>query len=222
MYNSNHIIQLQQVLFLKSLGFSLEEIKSKLLPVQNSEEFACILEKQKKVLIEQLEYLQKAIDTMEKAVNEIRASEEIGMEKLLVIMNLLRQGNPYSFVISRYFGNEQISHIINKLGFENNCEFKINFQSILKEMMELYQKNADPAGPEGQELASRWWQVVNDFSRGDSELLNTLITAGLDADNWPDETMDLKLATKEFLGPAFAVYFSKQQNMKNKNLEKGI
>jgi hypothetical protein len=125
-------------------------------------------------------------------------------------MNLLRQGNPYSFIVSHYFENEQVKHVINKFESQgDNSDFNRYFKSVVTELMELYKNGADPAGPEGQALASKWWKMVTEFTEGDSALLNTLITAGRDTDHWPDDAMDLKLATKMFLEPAFSAYFKK-------------
>lgn len=212
MYNSRHIVRLQQILFLKSFGFSLEEIKSKLLPVQSSQELESILISQRNVLINQIAHLQEAVDMMGKVIREISAGGEIGIEKLLGIMNLLRQGNPYSFIVSHYFENEQVKHINNKLeSSDDNVDFNRYFKGVVRELLELYKKGADPAGPEGQALAAKWWKMVTDFTGGDSALLSTLITAGRDADHWPDDAMDLKLATKMFLGPAFSAYFKEYQ-----------
>jgi hypothetical protein len=128
------------------------------------------------------------------------------VEKLFTIMELMKQGNPYSFVF-RYFGNDQIKTINNRFSSESAGTYIDNSQQIFAQLQDLYQQGADPAGKAGQELAANWWKLVNEFTSGDDRMLNTLVSAGLDMDHWPKEAKSIQDAIQNFLTKALAVYF---------------
>ncbi len=209
MYKRQDVMRLQQILYLKSFGFSLEEIRDRLLIVESAVEFEHILTQQRQGLVDQIAHLQKVSSMMDEVISEIKTSGEIEMDKFVTIMALMRQGNAPSFIL-RYFTNVQLNHLINR--FDNvdyAAKFTGKYESVLAEMMELYRKGADPTDLESQEMVSTWWEMVNTFAEGDLVLLETLISAGMDVDNWPDEVKEFKQATKVFLEPAFEIYFRK-------------
>ncbi len=208
MYNRRDVIRLQQILYLKSFGFSLEEIRDRLLLVESAAEFERILTRQRQGLLEQISHLQQVAEAINEVISEIKASGDIEIDRFVAIMALMRQGNSPSFIL-RYFTNDQVKNLINRFDNDDDAaEVTGEYQSIFAEMMELYRTGADPAGPEGQEMASRWWRMVNAFTEGDSALLETLLSAGMDVDNWPDGAKEFKEATKAFLERALDVYFN--------------
>lgn len=96
MYGRHDIIRLHQILFLKSFGFSLEEIRDRLLPTESTVELEQMFKKQKEVLVGQISYIQEAVTLMDKVIDEIQLGGEIGIGRLFAIMEATRQGNPYS------------------------------------------------------------------------------------------------------------------------------
>lgn len=209
LYNQHDIIRLQQILFLRSFGFSLEEIRDRLLPAESAAELEKILTRQYEVLQAQIAHLHEVTDMIKKTIVELKAGGEIGSDKFTAIMELMRQGNPYAFIL-RYFGNDQIKHLQTRFkNPEQTADFMRHSEELFTRMMTLYRQGADPAGAEGQKLVAQWWQMVLTFTAGDKDLLKTLITAGTDVDNWPGDVGEFKHATKMFLEKAFTEFFRK-------------
>jgi DNA-binding transcriptional MerR regulator len=202
-YDWHDVVRLQQILFLKPFGFSLEEIRDRLLPAESAGELERILTGQNEVLLTQISKLQELADLMNLAIKEIRSGGEIGIDKFVAIMELMRQGNPQAYIL-RYFGNDQVKDMLNK---QDVAAFNQQYEVLCAEMMELYDKGANPTGLEGQELAARWWEMVMAFSGGNPDLLKTMFSAGADIDNWPGELNQLGNMMKEFLSPAMGLYF---------------
>lgn len=213
MYGRRDIIRLQQILFLKSLGFSLEEIRDRLLPTESAVELEQMFKQQKEVLIGQMSHIQEAVNLMDKVIDEIKLGSEIGIDTLFAIMGATRLGNPYSFMI-RHFSKNQIENFFSR--FENEdaaVEFNKTSQALFAELIELYQRNEDPEGIEGQKMAARWWDLVMLLTKGDPELIQNMFAVGANEDNWPSDVKDLKEATKSFLGRAISTY------LKNNNIK---
>ena len=159
MYTRDDILKLQQILFLKSFGFSLEEINDKILKSKSSTDLKKVFTQQREILLEQIGYLNKIVNMLDTVITETKSGKEISIDKLMAIMELMKQGNPYTFVL-RYFSDEQFKSIANR--FDSSEEYTY-FMSYAKEIFSqldgLYCRNADPAGKEGQEFAARWWNM---------------------------------------------------------------
>lgn len=206
LYTRNDVIKLQQILFLKSFGFSLEEIERKILPSKSARDLEGVFAEQRNILTGQVEQLQKITGLLDTMIEEIRSEQEVSLEKLVTMLELMKQGNPYSFML-RYFSSEQLANVSKRYSSSQDTkEFLDTAKNIFSRMNDLYKEGADPAGEEAQELAKSWWKMVETFSGGDTELVKTLISAGVDIENWPKETRDFSDAIKNFLGKALDIY----------------
>lgn len=206
-YSNDDVLRLQQIMFLKSFGFPLAEIKQNIQRQNSAGDLEQSFTRQHDMVVRQLENLTQMARLLKTIIDEIHLNHELGLEKLLTIMELMKQGNPYSFVF-RYFGNDQVKAINNRFAStEFNNEYVENAQQLFTRLQELYQQNADPASQEGQELAANWWKMTNEFTSGDTKMLNTLLSAGMDIDHWPKEAKPIQDAIQNFLTKALAVYF---------------
>lgn len=203
-YTRDDVLKLQQILFLKSLGFSLEEINDKILKQENSADFEKVFTQQREILLSQMANLNKIVETLDSVISETKDGKEISMDRLITIMKLMKQGNPYSFVV-RYFNDEQLKSVANRL-FDLPEKFEILAKEVFSQLDSLYRQGAAPAGKEGQELAKRWWNMVNEFTAGDLGMLGTLISAGRDIGNWPEETKNMRESIENFLEKALNIY----------------
>jgi len=206
LYDRDDIMLLHQILFLKSFGFSLSEIRDRLLRTDSPGEIAQLFSRQRDILREQIENLQEVVGMLDNTISEIDMNGDLGTEKLVAIMGMMKQKNPYSFIF-RYFDTDDMKSILNKFNEVTETDaYAAEWADISAEMVSLYQKGADPKGPEGQALAAKWWAQVQKLTEDDPALLQTMIDAGNDVDNWPDQAGDIKLAARDFLSQAFDTY----------------
>ena len=216
LYTRHDIIRLQQILFLKSLGFSLDGIRDRLLPTESTGELEQLFLQQKKVLLEQISHIQESVNLMDKVISELKASSELDLNTLFAIMGAIQMDNPYSFML-RHFSKAQIDNFFSC--FENQAdalEANNTVQELFAQLIKLYQENKDPEGKEGQALAANWWVLVLQLTKGDPQLISNMFAVGENQDNWPADLKDLKEATISFLGKALDTY------LKNNNVEQSI
>jgi DNA-binding transcriptional MerR regulator len=207
MYGGEDLLKLQQILFFKSLGFPLEKIRSSLLRRENPQGLIQVFSQQKEILLGQMENLSKIVETLDTAIAEVAGGGELSLEKLMTILRLMKEGNPYTFIL-RYFSKEQMHMLAGR--FDSPEKYKVFMDesaALFKRLNELYRAGADPAGPEGQKLAKEWWGMATEFSRGDPQLLRTLVFSGRDIDHWPEEARALQKPIKNFLSAALSIYF---------------
>jgi DNA-binding transcriptional MerR regulator len=206
-YTRDDVLKLQQILFLKSFGFSLEEISDNILNSKSAADLGNVFTRQRELLLRQIGNLSEIVNMLDTVIAETKTGKEISLDKLMTIMELMKEGNPYTFVI-RYFGDEQLNSIASRYdSTEESQPFLDQAKEVFTQLDLLYRKGADPAQKEGQELARRWWNMVTEFTAGDPAMLKSLLSAGKDIDNWPAETKDIHDAIEQFLSKALGVYF---------------
>jgi MerR family transcriptional regulator, thiopeptide resistance regulator len=211
-YSGEDLIKLQQILFLKSLGFPLKKINGNLLKTGNLAELGMLFNRQKKILIKQKNHLERTINALDMLIGESEKGRRVSIEKMMAVLEVMKQENPWAFIIW-YFNDGQLEKIAKDFSSSGKYQtFMDSFTGLFAELQLLYNRHADPSGPEAQRIAAGWWNMVSRFSNGDSEILNTLVKSGQDMDNWPDETEPMKKVFQELLAPALGYYF-KQNNI---------
>lgn len=207
-YSHEDLFHLQQILFLKTLGFSLEQIKGKIMSESNLENIVSVFEKQHDILQEQKNNLQRMLDTLEVVIKEAKEGQVISLEKIMTILKLMREENPYTFLI-RYFSGEQIRILMERTPQVNQSLID-SISLLFFKLDQLYTRKTRPESPEAQNLAQEWWSLVQNFSEDNQELLHTVIVSGSDLDHWPKEAEYLKIMIQDFLSPALSLYFQRQ------------
>jgi len=206
LYTREDIFVLQQILFLKSFGFSLQEIRDRLLHTDSPKEIAKLFSRQREALLAQIKNLEEMADLLDKTIGEIEMNGEVSTEKLVAIMGMMQMDYPFSFVL-RYLGKKEMKTLFSWFDEEAEAkEIAAKWQAVFNEMIGLYKKGVDPEGPEGQALAAKWWDQVQAMTKGDQNTLQMLIGIGNDVDNWPEQAGDFKVAAKDFLSKALDKY----------------
>lgn len=151
MYTRKDLLRLQQILFLKSLGFPLGEIGSKILNENSSANLEKSFTRQREILLQQMKNLQKIVDTLSIAVDDARQGREISLERLMTILEVMKEGKTYTFIV-RYFSDDQLKSIAEH--FERPDTYQVfadNASEMLMRLEELLRHGADPEDSEGQE-----------------------------------------------------------------------
>ncbi len=205
-YTHDDILKLQQILFLKSFGFSLQEIKNILLNNEASLNLAQVFEQQRDILLAQIKSYNQMADTLNEVIAEIKTAGELSVGKLMIMIELMKQGNPYRFMV-RYFGEDQLKDLSERFHSKQEYDqFMEMAKNLILTVSSLERKGTDPEGEEGQKMAESWWKMVMTFTSGDQKLIETLLSAGMDIKNWPNETESIKDAFSNFLSKALSTY----------------
>ncbi len=206
-YTRDDALRLQQILALRSFGLPLKQIKGRMLTDAASLEE--VFARQREVLVSQIDGLNRTVDMLDTIIGEVRVRKEVSAEKLMAMMELMKQGNPYTFAL-RYFSDDEFGKLGERFASqEAYAHFMGHAEKAFAQMDALYAQGADPAGEEAQKLAARWWDMVLEFTRGDASLLESLLSVGADMGNWPAGTKGIQEAIGQFLVEALGVYFQR-------------
>ncbi|MFT8871989.1 MAG: MerR family transcriptional regulator [Sporolactobacillus sp.] len=206
MYGPSAIFKLQQVLFLKGLGFSLKDVR-RIMQHGEATDFKRIFAEQRAILLKRIENMRHMVGTLDAVITETSSGGAVSLEKLIVILELMRQDNPYTFVV-RYFKNDQVQQLVNRFTSSHQAAaFKDRADMLFQQLHRLYREHTDPLGEAGQAFAAAWWQMVTEFTGGDQDLLQSLLISGADIDNWPEEAEPVRGPIRDFLSTALDFYF---------------
>lgn len=209
LYSRQDSLRLQQILFLKTLGFSLEDIREQLLPTNSVMDLSEIFQKQKNILHEQQHRLEKSLHILEQILKEISEGIHLDLDHVFAVVGAIQQNNPYAFMV-RHMGQDDLRHYSQKVEDENEQQrLDVRIKDMTEELLQLKSQNMPPNSPPLQDLAHRWWEVILSLTDGDPEKIQKMFKHGADESIWPEESKKLKQAL-ETLGQALEIYLDNQ------------
>lgn len=94
LYTDKDMVKLHQILTLKSLGFSLDDIKNRLISLENPEAIAGVLTEQAAAIREKINSLSEALTAVEALKEEILQMQSVDFKKYAdIIINLQMKMN---------------------------------------------------------------------------------------------------------------------------------
>lgn len=177
LYTDKDIIKLHQILSLKHLGFSLDDIKNRLISLETPEEIAVALEEQAAVLRKKIENLSESLRELETLRTEVLQMQSVDLKKYADIVVNLQMKNDYYWLI-KHFDDQTLDHIRSHFDKDSGKAFMDTFMQLQDEALRL--KNADIPGDseEGQQFAKAYWDMITEFTGGDMSMLPKLVELG--------------------------------------------
>lgn len=210
LYTDRELIRLHQILSLKSLGFSLEEIKNKLIPLQTPEEVASALSEQAAVLREKIAGLTQSLRDTEALQAEVLQMQTVDFKKYAdIIVNL--QMNNANYRLIKYFSEKTLDHIRSRFTKESGLAFIRRFGVLQQTAVSLLEQGEAPDSEVGIRLAEVFWKLIEEFTGGDLSMLPELM-AFSDSDMPDSDWSQQQKRAQSFLSPALEAYFLRSGN----------
>jgi DNA-binding transcriptional MerR regulator len=165
LYTSNDITRLQQVLSLRQLGFSLEEVRACLdhpgfSPLE-------VVELHLARLGDQIKSQQQLCERLETLASHLRAAGEVSAELLL---HTIEEMTMMETIAEKYFTPEQLQTIQQgreRVGREHLEGMQEAWAELIAELRAEMEKGTDPAEEKVQALARRWQDLLKQSTCGD-------------------------------------------------------
>lgn len=207
LYTNKDLISLYQILSLKHLRFSLEDIKTRLLPLNTPDDVAKILTEQAVNLREQIKGLSQALREIELLKEEILKMQSVNFKKYADIITNLQMNNEF-YPMIKHFDDQTLEHIRKRFDKESGHVFMERFNLVYDEIIRLQRNNVPPGSEQAQVAAASFWQIIMEFTNGDMNMLQKLIEMGSADISDNDRAQNLALANA-YIGPALDIYFTK-------------
>ncbi len=211
LYTKKDMVKLHQILSLKFLGFSLDEIKLKLLPLDRPEDVAQILGKQKLIIEEQISELSAVKEAIESLQAEVLQIMTVDFDKYADIVSLLRLNNKNYWIV-KLFDEKMMDHIRSRFSDDPQKGIMIyqKYNTVLESTIALQQSGISPESTEGMALAKQWWDMIMDFTGGNLSLLPELMKFNESKQGWDETVAEKQKQADGFIGQALAAFFAQQ------------
>jgi DNA-binding transcriptional MerR regulator len=223
LYTDEDLLILQQILALKFLGFSLEEIRAFLRA--RPQHLSKVLAQQKAMMREKRAQIDTIIRTIEETEKVLRAGQD-SWNSIIDVIQAMKMEQDKEWV-KKYFTDEQIQAMeaLRQQSYSEEAKRKMaqwgewteedqkrvdeQYAFVASELKRLVAEGADPGSPDAQAVAKLYNQLISGFTQGDPD-----ITAGLQSwwqnyQNLPQEQRPFSLpygpAEQEFLAKAVEI-----------------
>lgn len=168
LYGRGEIARLQQIMSLRQLGFSLDEIQSFLArsdysPLQ-------VVELHIARLREQIAAQRRLCERLEALAEHLRSAGEVSAEEFLETIEEMS-------VLEKYYTPEQLEELRQRaemLGEERIRQSQVEWSELIEQVRAEMDKGTDPASETVQRLARRWMDLVNAFTGGNPDIEKSL------------------------------------------------
>ena len=207
LYTDKDLVILHQILSLKSLGFSLDDIKCRLISLETPTDVATALTEQADSIREKIEQLTASLTAIEQLKTEVLQMRTVNFKKYAdIIVNLQIKNDSY-YLIKR-FDDDMLDHIRNQFDRESGLDFMDRFNRLSDEIVQLQKENVLPESEKCQQIVKEYWGLIMEFTNGDMSMLPKLMEIG-NIDTAANAWEERQKIVNDYLEPALQVYFSK-------------
>ena len=210
LYRKQDLVRLQQIVTLKFIGFSLNQIKNLL--NSNSFDLTVALNQQKEIITEKRQHLDLAIKAIEKAQSLPATNDEPDWEAFKHIIEVINMQNNMDWT-NKYYSEEAKQKIAERaatISPEVIEQGQRDWATLIREVESAVSEGVDPTSEQAAGLATRWGQLIKAFTGGDREIQAGLNKMYSDQTNWPANfPKPYSDAAGEFIHKATAAKFGK-------------
>ena len=207
LYADKDLVKLHQILSLKSLGFSLNDIKQQLISLDTPADVANALARQADDIRQQIEQLSASLTAIEQLRTEVLQMQTVDFKKYADIIVNLQMKNEFYYLIKR-FDEDTLDHIRHRFNKESGLAFLDTFNRLSDEILQLQKDNVPPESARCQQLTKAYWDLIMEFTDGDMSMLPKLMQIG-NFDHPTNEWEEKQKLVSAYLEPALEIYFSK-------------
>ena len=206
LYNDKDIVKLHQILTLKSLGFSFDEIKNRLIAIDTPQKAIEALTKQSIAIQEQINALTQSLQAIEVLKAEAIQMQVVDFKKYADIIINLQMGNK-NYGLIKYFSDDMLDYCHKRFDKQSGLAFIDKFNLIFEKVERAIKSGVAPESEQGQIIAKEFWQIITEFTDGDMSMLSQLMNLA-NAQVNDSENHNMQNALNGFIEPALGVYFS--------------
>ncbi len=207
LYTDKDLVTLHQILSLKSLGFSLDDIKRRLISLETPTDVAAALTEQADSIREKIEQLTDSLTEIEQLKAEVLQMQTVNFKAYADIIVNLQMKNGSYYLIKR-FDDDTLDHIRNQFDRESGLDFMDRFNRLSDKILQFQKENVPPESEKCQQVVQEYWGLIMEFTDGDMSMLPKLMEIG-NIDTATNAWEERQKIVNDYLEPALQVYFSK-------------
>lgn len=208
-YTEDDIIKLEHILFYKGLGFSLEEIKEKLLKIDIDKNTSNLLSNQKIMLFNQIYSIQNSIAAIEASEEIISVGKTPPWALLTTLMKSL--GNVDISYWADYDFTDNQKKIFDEQfqTFDNVMDFYNTWKRLSIKAAAFLEAGVEPDEDIAQNLAYEWDRMVQNVTTENLEHDQAFFDVYENRNSWDNAEKELFEKAEIFLEKIIEIYYKK-------------
>lgn len=212
LYNEEDLAVLHQIITMKKFGLSLEDIRKRLVPVDNEADVIKVLESQSAIIQEEIEKANKVLTSIDLVHRDIEKNNKVDWSKYAKMMELVNDNNEYYWV-TKFLDEEMLEKIQHIHEKDENPDHAMNWlRSGMEKVLVLEAKGISPQSEEAQELAGQWWNFMEKYTQGNESMMMKLYEFYSHGDQWPDGFGEIQAKSRDYLEQAIKVFMERKSN----------
>lgn len=207
LYTDKDLVALHQIVSLKSLGFSLNDIKQRLISLETPADVANALTEQADDIRRKIGQLTASLTAVEQLKEEVLQMQTVNFKKYADIIVNLQMKNGFYYLI-KHFDDDMLDYIRNRFDKESGLNFINRFNHLNDEIVHLKNENVPPGSKKCQQVIKEYWGLIMEFTNGDMSMLPELMETG-NIDTATNAWEERQKNINAYLEPALQIYFSK-------------
>ena len=197
LYTADDLGRLVQILSLRQLGLSLDDIRESLARPESS--LQRVLGLHIAQLRERIDLQQRLCRRLETVAERLRAAETVSVDEFIQTLEAMT-------MFEKHFTPEQLQEIQargQQIGPERIREVEAEWPRLIAQVRAEMEKGTDPASAAVQDLARRWKELLREFTGGNPGIQKGLNTMYEEEPEVRSRT-GIDPALMEYIGKAFA------------------
>jgi DNA-binding transcriptional MerR regulator len=211
-YREADLTRLQQVLFYKSLGLQIEDIKNLLVETITPEQISNVLRKQLDIFYYKLNDLKSSIALIEASLISLEENKCIPWGNLIQLMISLNKETIFEYKNIEYDKNTENIFMKHYKDSETILEMYWDWKSLILEAVTHILNDIKPESDQGQIFAGKWLNMITRITNGNEELLEAHRTSYKNRAQWPEEDRRLIEFTDDFIDKATKIYLTNKDD----------
>ena len=174
LYTDKDMINLHQILSLKSLGFSLEDIRGRLISLDTPDDVATALAGQAADIEKQIRVLSETLSDIGALRKEVLQMQTVDFKRYAAIITNLQMKNEQYHLI-KYLDDKTLEHCSSAFDKESAVEIIETYKRLSRQAAEYRASGVAPSSEKGMKFAEEFWSMIEKFTGGDTSLLPKLI-----------------------------------------------
>ena len=206
LYTDKDLVLLHQIISMKSLGFSLTDIKERLISLKTPDDVANALTEQADAIRINIKKLKDSLAAIEQLKTEVLQMQTVNFKKYAdIIVNLQMKNESYSLI--KRFDDDTLDRIRSRFDKKSGFEFMNRLNNLSDEIVQLQEKNVPADSEQCQQVVQEYWGLIMEFTNGDMTMLPKLMEVG-NIDTATNAWEKKQKIVNDYLEPALQVYFS--------------
>jgi len=207
-YQESDLTRLQQVLFYKSLGLPIKDIKKLIVEAITNKQITSVLNKQRDILYHKLNDIKMNISLIDASLINLEENDIPSMGELVQLMISLNKDNIFEYKDISYDEDTKNTFMNYYKDTEDVIELYWHWKSHIVEAVSYILNGVSPESEQGQKFAKKWIQMIAQITNGSIDLIEAHKSSYENRDQWPEEDRRLMDFSNEFIDESVKVYLS--------------